>query len=218
MDGEKSAGHPVHKARFAPRASQRSRLLAPLVQLAALVLLVESGTWQVGSRAAARLAAWPPLRWLEAHIRTLPPWAALSVFVLPGLLLLPVKLLALFAIAKGHALAGITTFVVAKLGGAMVVARIYILTLPTLLSLGWFARCHGGFIALKDRWMASLRASSFWRRTRVTVTGARRTLRRLLRGAGRQPSHLSRVLRRFTARFKARQQARREEKTHTEQP
>ena len=204
-------------SRAAARTNSRSRLLTPLVQLAALVLLAEAWTWQAGSRAAARLAAWPPLRWLEAHIRRLPPWAALCVFVLPGLLLLPVKLLALFAIAKGHALAGVATFVVAKLGGAMVVARIYILTLPTLLTLAWFARWHGGFVVLKNRWLGTLRASNAWRRTRAAVNGARRGLRRLLRGAGRQPSHLSRVLRRFSVRFRARQQARREEKTETEQ-
>ena len=199
------------------RTHSRSRLLAPLVHLAALVLLVETWTWQVGSRAAARMAAWPPLRWLEARIRSLPPWAALSVFVLPGLLLLPVKLLALVAIAKGHVLSGVAAFAAAKLAGAVVVARIYILTLPTLLTLGWFARCHGGFIALKNRWLGALRTSSFWRRTRVAVNATRRGLRRLLRRAGRQPSHLTRVLRRFKARARARQDAQRQDQTETEQ-
>jgi hypothetical protein len=194
----------------------RSRLLAPLVQLAALLLLLEAWTWDVGSRAAARLAAWPPLRWLEARIRVLPAWAALCAFVLPGLLLLPVKLLALLAIAHGHALAGIAGFIVAKLGGAAVVARIYMLTLPTLLTLGWFARWHGGFVDLKDRLLAALRASSFWRRVRAAVSSMRRGTRRLLRRAGRQPSHLRRVLRRFRTRFRAREQARRQDNTESE--
>jgi hypothetical protein len=200
----------------APGRSGRSRLLAPLVQLAALLLLAEAWTWDAGSRAAARMGTWPPLRWVEARIRTLPAWAALCAFVLPGLLLLPVKLLALVAIAHGHALAGIAGFVVAKLGGAMVVARIYVLTLPTLLTLAWFARWHGGFMALKDRLLAALRASSYWRQVRAAVAGARRGLRRMLRRAGRQPSHLLRVLRRFKTRFRAREQARRQEKTETE--
>ena len=198
------------------RAQTRSRLLAPLVQLAALVLLAEAWTWDVGSRAAARLAGWPPLRWMEGRIRTLPPWAALAAFVLPGLLLLPVKLLALLAIAHGHALSGILGFVVAKLGGAAVVARIYVLTLPTLLTLAWFARWHGSFMRLKDRWLAALRASNFWRQLRAAMSGARRGVRRMLRQAGRQPSHLRRVLRRFNSRFRSRQQAQRENKTETE--
>ncbi|MCC2956982.1 hypothetical protein LK542_15295 [Massilia sp. IC2-477] len=201
------------------RAKQsRSRLLAPLVHLAALILLVEAWTWDVGSRAAARMAAWPPLRWLEARIRQLPAWAALCAFVLPGLLLLPVKLLALLAIAHGHALAGVAGFVAAKLGGAAVVARIYVLTLPALLTLGWFARCHGGFLRFRERVLTALRASAFWRGTRAAVSGMRRGLRRVLRRAGRQPSHLRRVLRRFSTRLRAREAARRQEKTETELP
>jgi len=204
------------------RAHARSRLLAPLVQLAALVLLAEAWTWDLGSRAAARMAAWPPLRWLEARVRTLPAWAALCAFVLPGLLLLPVKLLALLAIAHGHALAGLAGFVAAKLGGAVVVARIYVLTLPTLLTLAWFARWHGGFLRLKGRLLAALRASCFWRRVRAAMADGRRRLRRLLRRAGRQPSHLARVLRRLKtrvrSRFAARGQARHQDKTETELP
>lgn len=204
------------------RAHARSRLLAPLVQLAALVLLAEAWTWDLGSRAAARMAAWPPLRWLEARVRTLPAWAALCAFVLPGLLLLPVKLLALLAIAHGHALAGLAGFVAAKLGGAVVVARIYVLTLPTLLTLAWFVRWHGGFLRLKGRLLAALRASGFWRRVRAAMADGRRRLRRLLRRAGRQPSHLARVLRRLKtrvrSRFAARGQARHQDKTETELP
>lgn len=209
--GMRRADTPGH-----PRAKWRHRLFAPLVQLAALVLLVEAWTWKVGSRAAARMGAWPPLRWLEGRIRLLPPWAALAAFVLPGLLLLPVKLLALLAIAHGHALSGILGFIVAKLGGAAVVARIYVLTLPTLLTLAWFARWHSGFLLLKDRWLGALRASSFWRQTRAAIAGLRRTLRRTLRHAGRQPSHLRRVLRRFRSRRRSLHELRREDKTETE--
>ena len=203
----------------------RSRLLAPLVQLAALILLAEAWTWRAGGRLAAALATWPPLRWLEARIRSLPPWAALTAFVLPGLLLLPVKLLALLAIAHGHAIAGVTGFIVAKLGGAAVVARIYILTLPTLLTVGWFARCHGGFLRLKDRLLAALRASQFYRHVRRLMNawryGARRLLRRLRRKGRAVPDnagHLVRVLRRFSARYRSQSRSRREKKPETGSP
>lgn len=203
----------------------RSRLLAPLAQLAALIVLAEAWTWQVGARIAAAFAAWPPLRRLEGRVRGLPPWAALTAFVLPGLLLLPVKLVALLAIAHGYALAGIAGFVAAKLGGAVVVARIYFLTLPTLLSVGWFARWHGGFMALKDRLLAALRASAFYRRVRRLADawrhGARRLLRRLRRKGRAVPGdagHLIRVLRRFSAQWRARSRARRQKKPETGSP
>lgn len=206
------------KPQTASRGHLRSPLLAPLVQLAALVLLLEAWTWEVGSRAGARMAAWPPLHWLETRIRRLPAWAALGAFVLPGLLLLPVKLLALLAIAKGHALAGVTGFIVAKLGGAAVVARIYVLTLPVLLGIGWFARWHGAFMRLKERLLAALRASAFWRQVRAALATARRRLRRAFAHTVRQPSHLMRVLRRIRSRIGARAAARRRDKTETELP
>lgn len=205
--------------RRAPSSRPRSRPLAPLVHLAALVLLAEAWTWEVGARWAAALAAWPPLRRLEERVRRLPPWAALTAFLLPGLLLLPVKLLALLALAHGHAAAGIGGYVAAKLCGAVIVARIYLLTQPTLLRVRWFARCHGAFLAFSDRLLALLRASPFYLRARHLMALWRRLARRLrhrLRWAApHAPSgHLLRVLRRFSAQWRAR----RNKSTGTGQP
>jgi len=187
----------------------RTRLLAPLVYLAALFLLLEEWCWDVGARLAARLARWPLLAALEARVRLLPPWGALCLFVLPGLLLLPVKLLAVVAIAHGHAVSGIATIVVAKLGGAAVVARLYALTLPTLLAVGWFARCHGWFVTLKDHWVGRLRASHAFVQAGRLLQAMRRALRRWRhrRGArfgSRHASRASRVLRRFVVQWRAR--------------
>jgi hypothetical protein len=176
--------------------SSRSRLLAPLVYLAALVLLLEEWFWDAGARLAGRLAQWPPLRALEERIARLRPVPALCLFVLPGLLLFPLKLLALVAIARGHALAGIATIVLAKLGGAALVARIYVLTLPALRSMAWFARWHHWFVATRDDLVGRLRASSVWRRVRRLVDA----LRRRTRHAGRS----WRLLRRFGALWRAR--------------
>ena len=192
----------------------RSRPLAPLVPLvylAALLLLLEEWLWDLGSRFAAGLATWPPLRALENGLRRLPPYAALLVFALPGLLLLPVKLLALLAIAHGHALWGTTVFVLAKLGGAAVVARIYVLTLPSLLALAWFARWHNRFIMFKDKLIARLRASPAFNQVRRSLASLRRTMRRLryhLRPSvpfgSRHATRSARALRRFVSLWRRR--------------
>jgi hypothetical protein len=191
----------------------RTRLFAPLVHLAALLLLLEEWCWDIGARLGAGLADWPLLAAAEARVRMLPPYGALCLFVLPGLLLLPVKLLAVVAIAHGHAVSGIVTIIVAKLGGAAVVARIYALTLPTLLAVGWFARCHGWFMRLKNHWVGRLRASqAFLQAGRLLRTMQRRLrqwrYRRATRAkdrhASRRESRIRRVLRRFVVQWRAR--------------
>ncbi|MFL6673470.1 MAG: hypothetical protein ACJ8LG_09280 [Massilia sp.] len=189
----------------------RSPLLAPLVYLAALVLLLEEWFWEAGSLLASVIGRWPPLRALERRIAGLRPYPALCLFVLPGLLLLPLKVLALLAIAHGHALAGIAVIVLAKLGGAAVVARVYVLTLPALRSLAWFARWHSRFIAARDRLLGRLRASRSFRRARRAVHvlrhGTRRLLRRLrppMPSGSRHSRPWARVLRRFVGLWRAR--------------
>jgi hypothetical protein len=189
--------------RFTPA---RPLLLAPLVYLVALLLLFEEWCWDVGARLAARIAAWPPLTQLEARVRTLPSYVALCVFVLPGLLLFPVKVLAVVAIARGHPASGIAALLLAKLASAMVVARLYVLTLPALLALPWFARCHAWFIDLKDRSIARLRASRLYQHARRSVQASRRLLRRLLRRLRPRNSggRSARALRRFIVLWRAR--------------
>lgn len=184
----------------------RGVLLAPLLYLVALFLLAEQWLWETGSRVGGALAAWPPLRALENGVRRLPSWAALLVFTLPGLVLLPIKLLALMAIAHGHPLWGVTVFVAAKLGGAMVVARIYVLTLPSLLALVWFARWHNRFIMLKDQLIARFRTSLMYVRARRSMSSLRRTLRRLrfqlkpsVPFGSRHATRTARALRRFVS-------------------
>ncbi|MES2296799.1 MAG: hypothetical protein V4582_07130 [Pseudomonadota bacterium] len=187
----------------------RRRLFAPLVYLAAIVLLIEEWLWDLGATLMAFIATWPPIHALERRIKALPPYAALAAFAAPAILLLPVKILALFAIARGHAVWGMAVILAAKIGGAAAVARLYALTRPSLLSLAWFARWHNAFIAIKDRWIARLRASHIYRR----VHGLRTAMAAALRSAwfslfprrpAGQRSRLPRVLRRFAALWRAR--------------
>jgi hypothetical protein len=178
--------------------SRRSRLLAPLLYLIALLLLLEEWLWEAGGRLSAAMGTWPPLRMLENGIRHLPPWAALLAFALPGLMLLPIKFLALLAIAHGHPLWGVAV-------------RIYVLTLPALLALAWFARWHNRFIMFKDQLIARLRASPTYQQARRTVSTLRRILRRLRKHlrpsvpfGSRHATRSARALRRFVALWRRR--------------
>src|SRR5262245_57287341 len=89
----------------------------------ALLLLLEEWGWQPLAELVGRLARWHPWARLETAIARLPPYAALLVFVLPSSLLLPLKFLALFLIAKSQLMLAGLLFAAAKAGATALVAR-----------------------------------------------------------------------------------------------
>jgi hypothetical protein len=194
------------------KSSQRIRnsLLRPLVYLAAIVLIIEEWFWDAGGRLVRMIAGWPPIKALEERIRALPPYGALCVFVLPAVLLFPVKILALYAIASGFPVSGMGIFVVAKLAGAAAVARLYAITRPTLMSLSWFARWHDKFMAVKDRWIGALRASEAYRYTSMVAARLRRVRKDIAAALaarlprGRHANRHMRMVRRLLAIRRAR--------------
>ena len=151
------------------------RALAGLMAwLLALVIVFEEWGWVPLQALLERLGRWPGLRWVEARVQALPPWAALLVFALPTALLLPVKLLALWAIGHGHVVLGMVVIALAKVLGTAVVARLFTLTRPALLQLAWFAWGYAHWLQLKARLLLSVRASWPWRAARVWRRGAQR--------------------------------------------
>lgn len=147
--------------------------------LVALVILFEEWGWEPLQAALGRLARWPLLAWLERQLQRLPPYAALAVFALPALALLPVKLGALALISSGHALGGLLLIVATKLIGTAIVARLFALLQPALMQLGWFARGHARWTVWKARWMNRVRASATWRAATRTLRQVRRRLRHI---------------------------------------
>src|SRR6266545_1257251 len=106
------------------------RLLRPFLILLALVFLFEAWLWQHLAPLVAWVVARIPLRVLKAKIAAaiarLPPAATLIVFIVPVLLLLPLKFLGLWMLA------------LAKVVSLGVTAFIFDLTRPKLLQLAWF--------------------------------------------------------------------------------
>jgi hypothetical protein len=91
----------------------------------------------------------------------------LAAFVGPSLVLFPLKLLALYLIATGHAIMAGLLFIGAKLVGTSVLARLYMLTSPQLMRIPWFARAHDKLMPWKDALFAKIRASWAWRYGRI---------------------------------------------------
>jgi len=128
----------------------------------ALILLFEEWGWEPLAALLARLARLPLWASIERLITALPPWAAMAAFALPALGIVPVKLLALFLIGGGHALMGVGVLLAAKVLGTALLARLFTLTQPALMRLGWFARWYPRWKAWKDKLMAQVRRSALW--------------------------------------------------------
>jgi hypothetical protein len=156
------------KAARARRYTARMKQLVrrTLIAVVALVILFEEWGWEPLAALVARLARLPFFAWIEERIRRLPPYAALASYAVPALLLVPVKLAALFLIAHHHAMLGLCVIIAAKVAGTAVLARLFALTQPTLMRLGWFARWYPRWKAWKDRVMDEVRSSPAWQAAR----------------------------------------------------
>ncbi|MGY4827000.1 hypothetical protein ACVNIS_00330 [Sphaerotilaceae bacterium SBD11-9] len=159
----------------------RRALRAALLALAAVILFIEEWGWQPLAAAVAWLAQWPPLARLEAGLRRVSPRLALVLFLVPALLLFPVKLLALWLIHLGHTALGLGVIVAAKLLGTALVGRLFVLTEPQLMQFAWFARALGWWRATKLRVKAAVLRSAGGR----ALQAARRRVRIVLRRFGR---------------------------------
>ena len=153
----------------------RALLLAPV----ALFLLFEEWGWEplaAGFAALGRLPLWGQL---ERLIARLPPWAALLAFGGPVVALLPIKLLVLYLLSKGHVLSGLVLLVGAKLAGTALLAWLFTLTRPALMQLAWFARWYPRWTTWKDRIMAEVRSSAPWQAARQLKLDLSDMIRRL---------------------------------------
>jgi len=158
------------------------RLLRPLWILLALVFLFEAWLWEhlrpIVTWIVDRIR-WDTLKTQVAQwIDRLPPIATFLVFLVPVLLLLPLKIVGLWMLAHGSWLGAMATLAFAKVVSMGVTAFIFDLTRPKLLQLAWFRWLYDHIIvwlekahALVDPLTGELRAwlKAIRRRARVMV-------------------------------------------------
>ena len=118
------------------------RVFKPLLILLALVFLFEAWLWEHLRPIVAwvvGLVRWDRLKArLAVAIEHLPPYPTLLVFLIPVVLLFPLKLLGLWMLAHGSWLGAMAVLALAKVVSMGVTAFIFELTRPKLLQLNWF--------------------------------------------------------------------------------
>jgi hypothetical protein len=143
-------------------------VLRTLLQIVlALLILLEEWGWRPLADLLGRLARWQPWARIETAIARLPPYAALLVFVVPTALLLPLKFLALVLIANGQIVLAGLLFAAAKVVATALVARLFMLTQPALMQIGWFAWGYETLMPWKEALVERVRASWVWRTGRI---------------------------------------------------
>lgn len=159
---------------------------------AALWMVAEEWLWDNLVRATKWLARLPVFRQIEVGIQRLGPKAAMTVFVVPWLLLLPVKVLTLWLLGTGRFGTAILVFIAGKVLGTALLARLFTLTRPALLQIGWFRRLYTWFTALRDRLYAYVKGLRAYQRARAWLSSVRMRLRTFWQGLRRRLRQLLR--------------------------
>jgi hypothetical protein len=118
------------------------RLLRIFWTFLAIVFLVEAWLWDRLEPIVAFVVARIPLQAFKARVAAwidhLPPAATLLVFLVPVVLLFPLKLVGLWMLSRGDWAAATGVLVFAKLVGVGVTAFVFDVTREKLLLLAWF--------------------------------------------------------------------------------
>ena len=172
------------------------RLLRPILILLALLFLLEAWLWTHLEPIVAWFVAIIPLKRLKARIAAaiarLSPTATLIVFIVPFVVLFPLKVLEVWFLAQRNWTGAVLTLVAAKLLGLGLVAFIFDAARPKLLQMPWFrvfydwmmwllARAHALVDPLKSRiklWLRMLSPERAGRTLRLF-----RRIRRRMRAA-----------------------------------
>jgi hypothetical protein len=131
------------------------RLLQPFLVLLALIFLIEAWLWDHLEPIVARVVALIPLRafkaWLATCVNRLSPAQTLVVFVIPLVLLFPLKLVEVWLLTHHYWIAAIALIVASKFVGLGVLAFIFDVTRSKLLQLVWFRRLYEWILDIRRR-------------------------------------------------------------------
>ena len=146
--------------------------------LLAVVFLVEAWLWDVTGAVIKRALGWLPYAqlkiWVAARVEHLSPWLTLCVFIIPALVLLPLKFLTVFLLAKGLVLPGLAMMLLAKLAGLGISSFLFALCKPKLMELRGVRWLYDHLIYWRER--ARVMVSPYTNKARALAAQVRALL------------------------------------------
>lgn len=134
-----------------------------LLSFLAIVLIFEEWLWDVLTAFGHSLVSWLHLEAFEQWLSRTTPIVALAAFSIPLLIVAPLNIAAFGLLAHGLILQGILLELLAKLLGTLLVARVFALTKPQLLTF----TCLRIVYATIMRWLQ-------WAHRKITETAVYR--------------------------------------------
>lgn len=134
----------------------------------AVFLLIEEWLWEMLTALGNRLSIWLHLQAFESWLAETSPMVAMSAFILPIALVLPIKFTALFLFAHGHFAQGIGLLLLAKLFATLLISRMFAVTRAQLLTFDWFNALYSTIV----RWLS-------WAHKRIHATKIYQQARKL---------------------------------------
>jgi hypothetical protein len=153
-----------------------------VVPFAAAVVFVEQVLIRYLNMMMAAVSRWPPVAHLEAWLMSLPPWAAVLAFGMPSIIILPVKVSALWFAAHHRFALATGAVVLGKILATAILARLYRILRPTMMTLPWFAWADTKFFHWRDWAYGFVRSLPAWQRAKALIERARLWLAELVSG------------------------------------
>ena len=141
-----------------------NRILKPFVFLvAAIYFLVDAVFLTLARPIARRLADLWIFDRLRTWIVSLRPYPTLALFIVPVLILEPVKPVAAYLTTTGHIAGGLTLLLVGELLKLVLIERLFSISRDKLMSIAAFAWCYDKLCQARE-WAESFRVWQLARR------------------------------------------------------
>ncbi len=131
------------------------RILHPLVVLLAVIFLIEAWLWDHLEPVVARIVALIPLKrfklWLAQRVERLSPMMTLGIFVVPFVLLFPLKLAEVWLLTQHYWISALALILASKFVGVGVLAFIFDVTRGKLLQMPWFRGVYEWVLDIRRR-------------------------------------------------------------------
>jgi len=167
------------------RRKRIRRFVKPVIAVLAIAyFLIDAVFLSIIRPLASRLAKLPVFAQVGAWVASLGPYPTLALFILPVVILEPVKPVGAYLMASGHVLEGVLLIVVGEILKITLVERLFHFSRDKLLSISWFARGYD-VVTHQLEWVKSLPA---WKAVTVRLRDIKHRVRRLLSTLKRQRS------------------------------